>query len=85
MMKGDVVYKPYKPKFVGVVRDMWVELFLGLTPRNWVVVDWEDGTTSADWEYSFKSLDELIEQHRKAIATHERSRARALGQREENQ
>ena len=77
--KGAVVYHPYKPKFVGVVRSVQVKMLhegLGIERYSYEVA-WEDGTVSDEWEFNVNSLDALIEKHRKAIVTHEAAVARA--------
>jgi len=71
---GEIVYAPYLPQRYGKIVDHELR---GAQEHEYFLVRWKDGVEDWHWELHLKSLEQLVKDHRRKLATHERNVAKA--------
>jgi hypothetical protein len=72
----EIVYKPYTPRDYGRVLAIGWSSERRFSGRPFYRVRWKDGRENWVWEVSLKSLEKLLADHERKLATHRKNIAK---------
>lgn len=82
LQPGAIVYEPRRPSLYGKVSERQEEREPWQSedgpPSVFYVVKWKDGRTTREWSLQINSLENLIADHEKKLATHRATMKKAM-------